>query len=111
MHTYKIKKITKIIDGDTLDVEIDLGFFVTIKERIRLKDINAPEIRTLNIEEKSKGILAKEWLEKELSQNGEWVIQTFKEEKYGRTLGIIYLKGNSITVNEKMLNEGIVSPY
>ena len=111
MYQYKIKKINRIIDGDTVDLDINLGFNISITQRVRLKDINAPEIRTLDLEEKAKGIEAKEWLEKELSREGEWVIETFKEDKYGRILGILYLVGEPVTVNERMLNEGMAVPY
>ena len=111
MYQYKIKKINRVIDGDTLDVDIDLGFGITLSQRVRLKDINAPEIRTLDLEEKAKGLEAKEWLEKELSKPGEWIIETTKEDKYGRLLGTLYLVGEPVTVNERMLNEGIAKPY
>lgn len=111
MYQYKIKSIQKIIDGDTIDVEIDLGFGITTSQRIRLKYINAAETRTLNLEEKAKGLAAKEWLKKELSREGEWIIETQKEDKYGRYLGTLYCVGDSVTVNERMLNEGIVVPY
>jgi len=111
MYQYKIKKITRVVDGDTIDVDIDLGFGITISHRIRLKGINAPETKTLDLEEKNKGIQARLWLEKELSKPGEWVIETTKEDKYGRMLGTLRLVGEPITVNEKMLNEGIVKPF
>jgi micrococcal nuclease len=111
MYQYKIKKINRVIDGDTIDLDIDLGFWMTVSHRVRLKDIDAAETRTLNLEEKSKGLVAKEWLEKELSREGEWIIETFKEDKYGRILGVLYLVGDPVTVNERMLNEGIAEPY
>jgi micrococcal nuclease len=100
-----------VIDGDTVDVDIDLGFGITSSQRVRLKDIDAAEVRTLNLEEKKKGLEAKEWLEKELSREGEWIIETFKEDKYGRILGIFYFVGDPVTVNEKMISEGIAEPY
>jgi len=111
MYQYKVKKINKIIDGDTIDLDIDLGFGVTLSHRIRLKDINAAETRTLNIEEKVKGLAAKVWLQEQLAREGEWIIETTKEDKYGRILGTLYLIGDPITVNERMLNEGIAEPY
>ena len=111
MHTYKIKKIKKIVDGDTIDVIINLGFSITISQRIRLKGINAAETRTLVAEEKEKGLKAKEWLAKELSREGEWIIETTKEDKYGRMLGTLYLVGDPVTVNERMINDGIANPY
>jgi micrococcal nuclease len=111
MYHYKIKKIKKIIDGDTVDVDIDLGFGITLSQRVRLKGINAAEIRTLNAEEKAKGLVAKAWLQKELSRDGEWIIETTKEDKYGRILGTLYLVGDPVTINERMLNEGVAEPY
>jgi micrococcal nuclease len=111
MYTYKIDKIVKIIDGDTIDVIINLGFGITISQRVRLKGINTAETKTLNLEEKAKGLVAKEWLKTELSKKGEWTIQTFKEDKYGRILGTLYLVGEPVTVNERMINEGIAKPF
>ena len=111
MYQYKVKKINRIIDGDTVDLDIDLGFGVTLSHRVRLKDINAAETKTLDLEEKAKGVAAKEWLKKELSREGEWVIETVKEDKYGRILGTLYLVGDPVTVNERMLNEGVAGPY
>jgi micrococcal nuclease len=111
MYQYKIKTIKKIVDGDTIDVDIDLGFGITISHRVRLKGIDAAETKTLDLKEKTKGLAAKEWLKKELSREGEWIIETTKEDKYGRILGTLYLVGDPVTVNEKMLNEGIAEPY
>ena len=111
MYQYKIKKITRVIDGDTVDVDIDLGFSITISHRVRLKDIDAAETRTKDLEEKAEGIKARLWLEKELSREGEWIIETHKEDKYGRILGTLYLVGDPVTINEKMLVEGIAKPY
>lgn len=111
MYQYKIKTIKKIVDGDTIDVEIDLGFNLVITQRIRLKGINAPETKTINEEEKTRGLAAKEWLKKELLVDGEWIIETTKEDKYGRMLGTLYLKGNSVSINQKMLNEKMAVPF
>jgi len=111
MYNYKIKKINKVVDGDTVDLDIDLGFGLTITQRVRLKGINAAETRTLDLEEKSKGLVAKEWLKTELSKQGEWSIQTFKEDKYGRILGVLHYNNDSISINQTMLTEGIANPY
>jgi micrococcal nuclease len=111
MYQYKIKKIHRIIDGDTIDVEISLGFNITIVQRVRLKDIDAAETRTKDLKEKAEGLLAKEWLDKELSKPGEWIIETTKDDKYGRILGTLYLVGEPVTVNERMVNDGIARPY
>ena len=111
MYQYKIKKINRVIDGDTVDVVIDVGFYISLTQRVRLKDIDAAETRTKDLVEKAEGLMAKEWLEKELAKEGEWVIETTKEDKYGRILGTLYLVGEPVTVNERMLNEGIARPY
>ena len=111
MYHYKVKKISRVIDGDTVDIDIDLGFGITSSQRVRLQGIDAAETRTLNVEEKTKGLAAKGWLEKQLSREGEWIIETIKEDKYGRILGILYCVGDASTINEKMLHEGIAKPY
>ena len=111
MYQYKIKKINEVVDGDTVDVEIHLGFGITLSHRVRLKDIDAAETRTKDLKEKAEGLMAKEWLEKELSKPGEWIIETTKDDKYGRILGTLYLVGEPVTVNERMVNDGIAKPY
>jgi micrococcal nuclease len=111
MYHYKVKKFNRVIDGDTVDLDIDLGFSITLKQRVRLKDIDAAETRTKDLSEKTEGLAAKVWLEKELAREGEWIIETTKEDKYGRILGTLYLVGDPVTVNERMLNEGIAYPY
>ena len=111
MYQYKIKKINRVIDGDTVDLVIDVGFYISLTQRVRLKDIDAAETRTKDLVEKAEGLMAKEWLEKELAKEGEWIIETTKDDKYGRILGTLYLVGEPVTVNERMLNEGIARPY
>jgi micrococcal nuclease len=111
MYQYKIKNISRVIDGDTVDVVIDVGFHISLTQRVRLKDIDTAETRTKDPVEKAEGLMAKEWLEKELAKEGEWIIETTKEDKYGRILGTFYLVGEPVTVNERMLNEGIARPY
>lgn len=111
MYTYKVKQINRVIDGDTIDVTIDLGFHIITVQRVRLKGLNTAETRTLDLEEKEKGIKAKNYLENELAKPGDWIIQTTKDDKYGRILGTLYQEGDSITINQKMLNEGIAKSY
>ncbi len=111
MYQYKIKKINRVIDGDTIDVDIDLGFWVTVSFKVRLKGIDAAETRTKDLTEKTEGLAAKEWLKKELAREGEWIIETEKQDKYGRILGTLYLVGDPVTLNERMLNDGIAKPY
>lgn len=111
MYQYKIKKIERVIDGDTIKVDIDLGFGIVTSQIVRLLDIDAAETRTLNLVEKEEGLKAKEWLQNELSKEGEWIIETKKDDKYGRILGTLYLVGEPVTVNEKILNDGFAEPY
>jgi micrococcal nuclease len=111
MYQYKIKNIERVIDGDTIVVDIDLGFGIVTSQIVRLLDIDAAEIRTLNLVKKEKGLKAKEWLKNELSKEGEWIIETKKDDKYGRILGTLYLVGEPVTINEKILNDGFAEPY
>lgn len=111
MYTYKIKKINKVIDGDTIEVQIDLGFNIVITQRVRLQGVNAPETRTLDLSEKERGLKAKEWLENRVSNSQNLVIQTTKEDKYGRILGTIYVEGETVPINQIMLSEGLAYPY
>lgn len=111
MYHYKINKIKRIVDGDTLDVEIDLGFGVSISQRVRLKGINAAETKTKDKSEKSKGFIAKQWLLDYMNHNYNWTIDTTKEDKYGRILGTLYHDGLDISLNQKMLNEGVAVSY
>ena len=108
MYHYKAT-LNRIIDGDTIDVNIDLGFSVKIKQRVRLYGINTPEVRTKDLNEKKKGLEATEYLKKILPK--EFVIETIlnKRGKYGRVLGILWVK--DVNINEKMVNEGYAKRY
>ena len=90
MYQYKILEVLRVIDGDTVDVMIDLGFNIHMKQRIRLSHIDAPSIHTLNEEVKKYGMRAKEKLEEYLKTGDKLVVATQnpnKTEKYGRILG------------------------
>jgi micrococcal nuclease len=108
MYHYKAT-LNRIIDGDTIDVNIDLGFSVKIKQRVRLYGINTPEVRTKDLNEKKKGLEATEYLRKILPK--EFIIETIlnKRGKYGRVLGILWVK--DVNINEKMVNEGYAKRY
>ena len=109
MYEYNAK-LLRVVDGDTLDVSIDLGFDVWVKKRVRLYGINAPESRTRDLEEKKKGIAAKEKLQELLeASNGIFVIKSHGVGKYGRCLGTIYVEGDNI--NERLLAEGLAEKY
>jgi micrococcal nuclease len=103
MYQYKISKIRRIIDGDTVDVTIDLGFNIHLNHRVRLSNIDAPSIRTLNEEVKKYGLRAKEKLEEYLNSGDNIIVATQKPsetEKYGRILGEIYVEGHNLTASE-----------
>lgn len=105
MYQYRIKKIERVIDGDTFICEIDLGFNISLKQSVRLFGINAPEIHTSNEDVKKYGLRAKVKLEEYLSKGSEIIIETQKPdstEKYGRVLGEVYVVGEPLTGNEYM---------
>ena len=106
MYQYKIKKIEKVIDGDTFVCVIDLGFNISLTQTVRLIGINAPEIHTLNEDVKKYGLRAKSKLQEYLNKGSRIIIETQKPnstEKYGRIIGNVYVVGVSITADEYML--------
>ena len=113
MHEYR-SSLLKIVDGDTIDVDLDLGFSVVLKkQRIRLHGINTPESRTRDLEEKRYGLAAKARLRELLEEAENITVKTAIDKKargkYGRILGTIY--ADDINVNELLLNEGHATPY
>lgn len=112
MYTYKAK-LVRVIDGDTIDAEIDLGFNVLIRQRIRLYGIDAPEARTRDLEEKERGLAAKQRLTEILPK--EFIVETIlnKRGKFGRILGILHIKDatNNINVNDMLVEEGHAVKY
>ena len=105
MYEYKIKEVLKVVDGDTIDVLIDLGFGLTKKERVRVAGIDTPESRTRNLYEKYLGLEAKAYLEEQLLED-DITIKTEKDGKYGRMLVWLYRKGETISIQERMINKG-----
>lgn len=109
MFEYYVKKVTKVVDGDTIDVEIDLGFDISFSSRVRLAGIDTPESRTTDKMEKALGLEAKAYLKKEIESAKTVVIKTEKmdsSEKYGRILGWLFLDGSEVSMNEKMIEDG-----
>jgi micrococcal nuclease len=109
MHHYKIKTVDRVVDGDTVDVTIDLGFSLYHKTRIRLAGINTPETRTRDLQEKAAGIRAKEYLIERIEEADLITLQTEKQGKFGRYLGIIYADG--VDLNQTLINEGHATEY
>ena len=114
MYEYFVKEVKNVVDGDTIDVIIDLGFDILFASRVRLAGIDTPESRTTDKSEKALGIEAKEYLKKQLKDAKSVVIRTEKmdsSEKYGRILGWVYINGESESINNKMINDGYAWGY
>jgi micrococcal nuclease len=114
MYEYNVKKVYKVVDGDTIDVDIDLGFNVSYFQRVRLAGIDTPESRTKDLYEKELGLQSKEWLKKKLEGAENIIIKTQKPdstEKYGRILGDLHIKGFEKSLNQMMIDEGYAWGY
>jgi micrococcal nuclease len=114
MYEYHVKKVTNVVDGDTIDVEIDLGFDISFSSRVRLAGIDTPESRTTDKAEKVLGLEAKEYVKSKIKDAKEVIIKTEKmdsSEKYGRILGWVYLDGSKVSINEQMIAEGYAWGY
>ena len=114
MYTYRVKSINRIVDGDTIDVTIDLGFSIKITQRIRVAGIDSPEKRTRNAAEKALGVDATEWMTKHLEDASDLIIKTAVEGsmgKYGRVLGWLFIGNSEVSLNEKMVAEGFAWRY
>jgi len=109
MYTYAVTAIKKVVDGDTVDIIIDLGFNLSKKERVRLAGIDTPESRTRNLEEKALGLEAKEYLAMRLDLSKNLIVKTEKDGKYGRMLGWLYDEDRCI--NEDMILLGYAWAY
>ena len=117
MYNYKISPL-RVIDGDTIDAEIDLGFDVKIKKRIRFMGINTPETRTKDLEEKAKGLAAKDRVKQLLDGCENITLNSHGVGKFGRCLGEIMLdmvdgqeKLTLVSLNELLIKEGHAVEY
>jgi micrococcal nuclease len=114
MYEYYVRKVENVVDGDTIDVLIDLGFDILFASRVRLAGIDTPESRTKDLAEKALGLEAKEYLKKAIKDAKSVVIKTEKmdsSEKYGRILGWVYVDGNTVSLNDMMINDGYAWGY
>jgi len=117
-YNFRVKEIEKVIDGDTIDVIIDLGFDLYKKERVRVAGVDTPEKRTTNDEEKALGYDATHWLEEKLDGaikgEDDLIIRTELVGgfgKYGRLLGWLYIGDAELSLNEQMITEGYAWSY
>jgi micrococcal nuclease len=114
MYEYNIKKVTKVVDGDTIDVDIDLGFNISYAQRVRLAGIDTPESRTKDLREKALGLEVKNKLKSAIESANTVIIKTElpdSTEKYGRILGWVYLDGAAKSLNEQLIDEGYAWGY
>jgi len=114
MYEYRVKKVLKVVDGDTIDVDIDLGFDISYTQRVRLAGIDTPESRTTDKKEKALGLEVKDRLKKAIDAATNVVIKTEKpdsSEKYGRILGWVFLDDNKVSINQTLIDEGYAWGY
>ena len=121
MYTYKAK-LDRVVDGDTVDAYIDLGFDISVHKRIRLAGIDSPESRTRDLEEKARGLASKDRLI-DLLKDGKFILESKEVGKYGRVLGTLFvekinddnLEANEqeykININETLVQEGYATEY
>ena len=117
-YNFRVTKIVKVLDGDTIDVLIDLGFDLYKKERVRIAGVDTPEKRTRDLEEKELGIDATNWMKDKLTEtikgDEELTIRTELKGgvgKYGRLLGWLYVGDADLSLNEQMITEGYAWTY
>jgi len=113
-YIYRIKSVLKVVDGDTIDAAIDLGFDTSLTKRIRLAAVDTPESRTSDAYEKKLGLESKEWLKNRLQFAKDIIIKTElpdSTEKYGRIIGHLYINGEETSVNTQMIAEGYAWEY
>ncbi len=108
MYEYKAF-ITRVVDGDTVDCKIDVGFDISVAKRVRLFGIDAPETRTRDLDEKAKGLAAKDWLESRILNKYVIIKTEVHTGKFGRVLGTIWHDG--VNLNDLMLEEDLVALY
>jgi micrococcal nuclease len=111
-HIYSAK-VVRVVDGDTADAMIDLGFDTWVKKRIRFYGVDTWESRTRNLEEKKKGLAAKDYVKDllENSDEGKFLLKSHGVGKYGRVLGELFVKGHETSVNELLKENGHASAY
>jgi micrococcal nuclease len=117
-YNFRVTSIDRVLDGDTIDVTIDLGFDLYKKERVRIAGVDTPEKRTRDLEEKELGIDATNWLKEKLdgaiAGDDDLVIRTELVGgmgKYGRLLGWLYIGDATLSLNELMIDEGYAWAY
>ena len=110
MYRYKVS-VTRVVDGDTVDVDIDLGFGMTYKkQRVRMKGIDTPESRTRDLEEKKFGLASKDFLKEQLKDQ-EIELVSHDKGKFGRILGELFVGSSTYSINRIMIDNHHAVPY
>jgi len=117
-YNFRVTELARVIDGDTIDIVIDLGFNLYKHERVRIAGVDTPEKRTRDLAEKELGIDATNWLkhalEDVLKGDTELIVRTEIDGsagKYGRLLGWLYVGDSDLSLNEQMIQEGYAWEY
>lgn len=113
-YIYRIRSVHKVVDGDTIDADIDLGFDISLTKRIRLAGVDTPESRTVDANEKKYGLQSKDWLKHRLEFAKDIIIRTEKPdstEKYGRIIGHLFINNEETSLNNQMISEGYAWEY
>ena len=111
MYEYRVKEVAKVVDGDTVDLVLDLGFKLYKKERCRVAGIDTPESRTRDLKEKKYGLEAKAYLQDVLKNAENLTVRTEKDGKYGRMLGWLFADNIDGSINQLMIEAGMAWSY
>lgn len=111
MFEYRVKEVPYIVDGDTVDVVIDLGFSMTTKQRIRLNGIDTPETNSSDLQERQLALEAKKFVTEWFATTRNIHIATIKDDKYGRMLGVFHAEGSTESLNDCLVRLGYAWAY
>lgn len=109
MYTYKAK-LLYVVDGDTVDMDVDMGFNVHINQRLRLMGINTAELNSIDPLQRELALKAKQFVLDSISIGSSYVINTYKDDKYGRLLADIYMLPG-VSLNAQLIFHGLAVPY
>lgn len=107
-YTY-FARIINVVDGDTVDLLVELGFYVSIRERFRLSFIDTPELNSPNLEERAAAVRARDYVMQYLGMGVR--LKSTKKDKYGRFLAEIFVEGQTVSINQQLLDLGLARPY
>lgn len=109
-YTFRLASVARVVDGDTIDLDLDLGFSITLRQRVRLIGIDAPEVRTRDAAEKARGLATAAHVVDWFERPGQVLVTTTKDDKYGRMLADLCREGEPSLCTE-LLTLGLAVPY